>query len=454
MRLKSFQIEGLFGLFNHAIEFNLDERITIIHAPNGYGKTVILKMIEGFFGGSLGVFRAHEYERVTMTTDDGSVVAIQQFVTEPDRFVERGFNRRSYTIRVSTGGEAFEWDPRKRTKEEAAAMREMSPGMLERYVPNLARVGPREWRDVRDGSSLSYDDVIDLHWDSLPPSARRTPLHPEWLNRFRSSIHCQLIETQRLIYSGKSGARTGSDDSSMSPAVSRYAKSLATEMGRVLAESASISQSLDRTFPNRLLAKMRDRSKPLSEGELRNRLAALEQRRTRLVTADLLDRSDDSAVIPEQKIDAATRRILTEYVNDTTRKLSIYDDILNRIELFTKLLNGRFQFKKVSTDRADGFVIEDVRGRRLQADSLSSGEQHELVLVYDLIFKSKKDSLILIDEPELSLHIAWQKRFLGDLRDIISLTPLDVVLSTHSPQLIGGDLELAVQLEGPAGEAA
>ena len=77
-------------------------------------------------------------------------------------------------------------------------------------------------------------------------------------------------------------------------------------------------------------------------------------------------------------------------------------------------------------------------------------EQHELVLVYRLLFKTQPGTLLLVDEPEISLHIAWQKRFLSDLRQIITLSPMDVVLSTHSPQLIGGNLDLTVQLEAPA----
>ena len=67
---------------------------------------------------------------------------------------------------------------------------------------------------------------------------------------------------------------------------------------------------------------------------------------------------------------------------------------------------------------------------------LSSGEQHELVLLYELLFKVKPGSLILIDEPELSLHVAWQKQVLRDLREVTKLVPLDLLIATHSPQVI------------------
>jgi len=64
MRLKHFNVTGLYGLFNHDIPLNIEDRISIIHAPNGFGKTVILKFISGFFGGSMNVFREVEFKKV------------------------------------------------------------------------------------------------------------------------------------------------------------------------------------------------------------------------------------------------------------------------------------------------------------------------------------------------------------------------------------------------------
>ena len=78
---------------------------------------------------------------------------------------------------------------------------------------------------------------------------------------------------------------------------------------------------------------------------------------------------------------------------------------------------------------------------------LSSGEQHEVVLLFELIFKAKDNVLVLIDEPELSLHIAWQKTFLSDLQKIIKLQNISVILATHSPQIINSNWDLVVDLE-------
>jgi predicted ATP-binding protein involved in virulence len=71
------------------------------------------------------------------------------------------------------------------------------------------------------------------------------------------------------------------------------------------------------------------------------------------------------------------------------------------------------------------------------------------VLLYELLFKTMPNALVLIDEPELSLHVAWQVEFLKDLTRVVKLAAFDVILATHSPQIINDRWDLAVELKGP-----
>lgn len=48
-RIQQISVVGLFGIFDHTIPLNVDERITIIHGPNGFGKTVLLSMLNALF---------------------------------------------------------------------------------------------------------------------------------------------------------------------------------------------------------------------------------------------------------------------------------------------------------------------------------------------------------------------------------------------------------------------
>ena len=104
-------------------------------------------------------------------------------------------------------------------------------------------------------------------------------------------------------------------------------------------------------------------------------------------------------------------------------------------------------FKKISLSE-NGFTFTKDKGKILNANDLSSGEQHELVLLYLLLFKIPENSLILIDEPEISLHITWQKAFLDDMKDIIKLRNFDIVVATHSPAIINGNWDLTIKLDG------
>ncbi len=67
--------------------------------------------------------------------------------------------------------------------------------------------------------------------------------------------------------------------------------------------------------------------------------------------------------------------------------------------------------------------------------------------MYELIFKTEENTLVLIDEPEISLHITWQKEFLNDILRIIDLQKMQVIVATHSPQIINGRWDLVYNLE-------
>jgi predicted ATP-binding protein involved in virulence len=449
MRLQRFSVQKLFGLFDHDIALNSEERVTIIHAPNGFGKTVILKMVAGMFGGSLNVFRTYEFDSVTFTFDDGSHLDVRQGTRQQELPISVQVKRevRSYHIDYVNNGEVQTWNPDDRNTGSAV----VSPAVFERFFPHLNRIGDRQWRDNSSGETLQYSELLDRYWDVLPPSARRHLAHPPWLGEIRNSIHCRLIETQRLMSYEKRDERVVRSDEGPIPVVKAYTNELSISIGRLLAESATLAQGLDQSFPNRLLERMQEEGAP-SEEELRTKLADLEKRRAQLAKAGLLNKSDEGAISPAITLDINTRKILAEYVRDTSSKLEIYTPMLLKLELFTDILNARYKFKTVRTSRSGGVDIRDYRGNPLSPESLSSGEQHELILIYDLLFKTNKNTLILIDEPEISLHVAWQKRFIPDLQRIIALTDVDAVLATHSAQIIGSYLDLTVQLQGPDDE--
>jgi len=81
MQIQQISVSGLFGIFDHVIPLNMDERITIIHGPNGFGKTAMLRMLNGFFNSRYSVFRTIPFIRFRVEFDNGSSVDV---VKNPD----------------------------------------------------------------------------------------------------------------------------------------------------------------------------------------------------------------------------------------------------------------------------------------------------------------------------------------------------------------------------------
>lgn len=440
MRLKKFAIRALFGLFDHCIEFNMDEHITIIHAPNGYGKTIVLRMITGFFGGQLSVFDQVDFEEIRMEFDNGSFITITKSIDQRAFLPEFTKSDKQITIYYQVGSQTEVW-----SVDEIRIRSGASSSILEKFAPVIYN-GKGKWRDRNRGDLISQSEVVSRYEKYLPQSVRRKlSSAPDWLNDLRKSIHCRLIETQRLMNYVKV-EYSGHD---IIPAVKTYAKELAAAIERLLAESVAQSQPLDRTFPARLLDRMRDQSDPPSQEELLKKLDDLETQRQRLARAGLIDPSYQSPLHIDGQIDKNIRKFLAEYVSDTSQKLSFYNQMLEKLELFVEIINSRFKFKKLEISRETGFRFLDYKGGILQSEALSSGEQHELVLIFELLFMTKANTLVLIDEPEISLHVAWQKNFVPDLQKIIRLTGIDAVLATHSAQIIGGYLNLTTRLRAP-----
>lgn len=77
---------------------------------------------------------------------------------------------------------------------------------------------------------------------------------------------------------------------------------------------------------------------------------------------------------------------------------------------------------------------------------LSSGEQNLIILYFFLLFKAKKGMCVCLDEPEISMHVAWQETMLKDLKNIAKAFGIQLIIATHSIDFINGDWDDCVDL--------
>ena len=77
LRLERIEIDGLFGLYHHCIDLNLKDRVTLLHGPNGIGKTTTLGMVDALLRGNLGYFGRLPFRRFLLRFEDETEARIE-----------------------------------------------------------------------------------------------------------------------------------------------------------------------------------------------------------------------------------------------------------------------------------------------------------------------------------------------------------------------------------------
>lgn len=350
MKLQRLKVEGLFGLFDYDISFDNPDNLTIITGPNGYGKTMLLKIVSNLYRNNKTFFDIIKFNRIQLSFDGGGNVLI--------------------------------------TKDE-------------------------------HGNSF-FDPAIS-----------------DYQLQYLLSSGVYFISDQRLL---KFVTRQKDwEDSKLVDVIAQHSQETKKILSDSLSSYHSISQELDRTFPKRLLSEV----ERVDKTEFIHRFSQLKSKQESLKKYNLIDTVQE---IPEYtEMDA---KVLMVYLKDSEIKIAVFDELVQKLDTFSTILNERrFAFKSIRIDREKGFYFQTDNGNILQLTDLSSGEQHEVVILFELIFKTQPGTLVLIDEPELSLHVTWQRAFIADLLEIMKFQKMQVIVATHSPQIINDRWDLVYNLE-------
>jgi predicted ATP-binding protein involved in virulence len=430
--IKEIRITDLFGSIPKHIIPLKEGGITFIHGPNGCGKTTCLRLISAVFNLEVPTLMEINFSSIEIEKSDGRTLRVTKAIKLLRE--KRKIPEITFTLDKNK--------PYSLSRDLSDARVSLSD--IVDLVPGISRIGAREWIDRNQGIKLDFDELIEKYPVLVPFGSNKKK--PEWLEEFTGSINLHFIKTQRLLkVDFPSLKRHRQDEQSISDVIQLYSNEIKDSINKKLAEQAAMSQGHDRSFPQRLLSLNIDDT--VSETEIRKLYADTEQKIQKLVQAGLIDKQDNIA-LPQQAFEDTERRVLSLYLQDVNTKLAVFDDLQRKIETFLDVINGKFKTKKFSVNRESGFSFYTGISKKnsLSPTQLSSGEQHQIVLFYELIFKASENSFFLIDEPEISLHVDWQRMFLDDIHKIAQLGDRQFLIATHSPQIIGNYRHLAVAL--------
>lgn len=441
--IKSIKITKLFGRFNYKLDFS-SEGIMIITGPNGYGKSTILKMINYFCNDNLQRVLDYTFKKFTIVCENSQIT-----ISKYDKMFKIDDLSFPYPDE--------KWDRRR--------------GM----PPYMKRVSYDEYIDIRTNERIKFrnginrfdaseDFALDKFFYSILESIEfnsSDATFKDMNNNLKDAINkindikCEIgkvrfIQEQRLIEKREIPENQRSYNQPKEEyvtVISENSEKLKTALSEIMKRHSSLSSELDSTYIKRLFDA--DLTANSNLDQVRSELEELQSKQEKLQKYGLADIKNVSYIftLDKDKLDRFSAE-LSIYLEDANAKYRVFESTINKLELYERIVNKKLTFKKMKLSSSNGIEVVSDEGKDLLLCDLSSGEQEILVLFYKLIFESDVN-LLLIDEPEISLHIGWQKEIMENLKSVVNLNKnIQVIIATHSPQIISHNWDLQIDLGG------
>ncbi|TDX86652.1 AAA family ATPase [Epilithonimonas xixisoli] len=124
-------------------------------------------------------------------------------------------------------------------------------------------------------------------------------------------------------------------------------------------------------------------------------------------------------------------------------KKKVFFRVDNYINLLNKFHSNKYFSLQGSKKGAIGIFSDNQS--RIDYSDLSSGEKQLLILLTETLLQKENNSIFIADEPELSLHIEWQRMIITSIRDLNPNS--QIILATHSPEIVGRNFSSVINME-------
>lgn len=436
-RIQKIEIRKLFNMFDYDIEIDNSKDVSVLIAPNGCGKTTIFNFISFILnptGAAFAKICTVPFERFALTFSDGKTVIMQRKAREHIKgnplanqvWAQKGRERLfggnvdivvyeglSNTLLYSTEniqGDRFrrlaldEGSPLNDLKSWfARSFEERERGLIsDKYVNlGLLQAGCRfitanRLQDIKVTQPLEEAPYSYAH---MPPHAHT--INP--IDRVKDKINESVSKATKAYI-----ART---DEARDKLLQRYLDD-------------NIPKYSDEEFYeewknyNNLLERYKDIG---------------------FVESTIVDGADGAFI---EKLYENKKAFLKVYLKEFSDAISVFDEIYPKLSLFAMILNKRNETTKKIINFKGGELNITCNGEKIPLECLSSGEKNDIIMFYELIFNCKQGDIVLIDEPEISLHISWQEEYIDRLLEICKMNSLQAIIATHSPNIINDHTDL------------
>lgn len=444
LKLNKMYINGLFGEFDYLLDFGaISDNVIILTAPNGYGKSTILKILDKFFNKRFDSLLDESFNFFELEFDD-----IKIKVEKTDDTLRIFYNNEDFSIKRS---DFLENNKRFRY-------------VLKTDLPFMSRFHNNKWIDDRDGEILSTKELIERYKFMFGELSEEIKYDEKLLGLLDKNVF--FVETNRLV---DSGFLKNSSENSENSAIKNLSGNIIQLINEVKEAQYDISMDQSSDFPTRVMSLLSDNVAVDVSEVIEEVINITRFDKTYNENEIFGNLKLDSKIIGKLKNEGIYNNksfllVLSSYLKDFMHRVNHCSDLAKRIHLFKNSVNSLLQFKNIDIHPIYGLIVQkkpkNSKSNKtdefnkidksysgdFSIDLLSSGEQHLIILLGNLIFNTKFGTLILIDEPEISLHAAWQKKLLSLISEIANINKFNILIATHSFTLINGNWDNTIEL--------
>lgn len=415
-KIKSIKVDGFWGHYTLAADFY--SAVNVIIGRNGSGKTTFMSILHAALTVDVEWLYDFEFNAIEIKLINNKkikTIKLTKKLQDDYRFpvVEYSISRKKYKLRVVGSDESVPLHFRRRVIEESEEIRSEMNSFVNITTLSVYRIKKDYEHSRRERSGTRNESPVDSILQDLV--RRLTTYQLELSDRARdisSSLQRNVLTS--LLYiddsESKPGIKLDFDKKDEKRKLITAYRQLGVLDNKVRSD---ISQHVERVSES--IEKMRQTiESPDEDGVLGFDFSSLE----RIRQANNVVRMSLEAEKKEKEI------------------FKQRDDFIDILKAFIKDKN--FEFK-------NGSLVVEKNGS-VPISKLSSGEKQLIILFAEALLQRQEPYIFIADEPELSLHVAWQREILPAIR---KLNPnAQLVVATHSPEVAGKYSDKLIDMEG------
>ena len=445
MKIKRLIVEKLYGVYNYDVLFNSD--ITFLYGENGCGKTTILNITGAIVTGKLYLLFDYDFKSVELIYGVSESIMI---VHKGDS-LEITYGIRDKRVQQNLPNNFEEFCKQKNSNIHIATIKYMETyPFLKKiweifnyvYLPldrsykldvcygeelgffgSLYSMYRFDELGKNQDTNISIMQISEMIFDKYNIINRNLAIIN---NQFRDSI----LQSFSEIYDIKDATRLIKDIFSDKEQTVKKVRGIQSAYVNILKDLNILNRINLNKYENFFEEFIKDLNSIVNNKNI-NKRQGFEKIVTLLIKLQELNRLDG----------------IIKFANDIEKKK---EKVKKPLEDFLSIVNsfiGTSSTKKEIKLSRDGKPFLSVNDKkRIDIKYLSSGEKQIIIFFAYLILNLKQgqNGIFIVDEPEMSLHLYWQKIFVDK---IIEANPnIQILFATHAPEIIGRRRDKMVKL--------